>query len=228
MNKIEFGSGNKNMTPLQLYEETVRMMKMKDDKWKYFAIATFGCLVLAIAVLAWAVSLPKTVPLVISVSDWGEAKYVGDVSKLSYSGMKIPDVAIEYQLTKFVKKLMEVSTDSSIVKENLIDCYASVTQVCSEKLTAQLKADDPRSKVGKTVRKVDVESILKLSNKSYQVDFIVNDMEKNGKLKSKSRMRGVLELDFLEPVESDKILNPLGIYISNYDFTIVSITGNGK
>ena len=34
-----------------------------------------------------------------------------------------------------------------------------------------------------------------------------------------SRMRGIVTITLLEPHDDDKILNPLGIYISSYDFT---------
>lgn len=215
-------SGNKEKSPLGLYEDSLREVQRKYKVWQMIGIASFAVLVISIAVCMKTATLPKTNPLVIYVSDWGEAKYMGDASKMSYTGLKVPQVAVEYQMRKFVNNIYSLSTDGIIVKNNLTDCYSSVTAECAEKLTSHLKADDPRKKVGQVIRTVDVESIIKLSQKSYQIDFVVTEQERSGKVKGRTRMRGVLEIEFLTPAAEDMEKNPLGIYISNFDFTVVS------
>ena len=89
-------------TPLDQYMNFVKEEKRQASCWKYFALISFGCLLISLAVLVYAVKLPKAFPLVITVSDWGEAKYVGEVSNYSYNGIKVPEIAINYQLRKFI------------------------------------------------------------------------------------------------------------------------------
>lgn len=216
-------TGNRTKSPLGLYEESLRESEKKYRVWQMIGIASFAVLIISIIVCMKTATLPKTNPMIIYVSDWGEAKYMGDASKMSYTGMKIPEVAVEYQTRKFVNNIFSLSTDGIIVKKGLTDCYASVTAECAEKLTALLKEDDPRKKVGQVVQTVDIESVIKLSNKSYQLDFVVTEQDRAGKVKGRKRMRGVIEIEFLTPAQEDLTLNPLGIYISNFDFTAVSV-----
>lgn len=165
--------------------------------------------------------MPKTVPLVITVSDWGEAKYVGAVSNYSYTGMRVPEIAIEYQLRKFITNRFSLPYDRSVLRNNLKDCYASLTRESATKLSAELRMNNPLNEAGKKSVTVDVESVLKLSAQSYQVDFIVLTSDTSGYVNIRQRMRGVLAVKLMEPAEEDQVLNPLGIYITNFDFTQV-------
>lgn len=204
-------------TPAQRYIKIVKAQQSGERKWKIFTALSFGCLVAAIAALIWALTLPKTVPMVITVSDWGEAKYVGNVSSYSYNGLKVPPVAIEYQLRKFVDHMFAIPSDSSILRTNLEDCYASLTNDAANKFTDTIRADNPKDHFGKMTRTVEIETILKLSDKSYQLDFFLDSTA--GTTKTRQRMRGVISTELLEPSESDQIRNPLGIYITNFDYT---------
>ena len=137
-------------TPLEIFMKFVRDEKIRENRWRIFAIASFGMLVLAVGVAIWAVSLPRSVPCVITVSDFGEANYVGPVTKLSYTGLKVPQVAIDYQMRQFVTKRFSVPADSAILRQNLTDVYRMLTQETSAKLTEEIKAgNDPRKMFGK-------------------------------------------------------------------------------
>ena len=206
-------------TPFDMYRNMVKMEERGERKWRLFAIASFGCLVICIMLLVWAIRLPKTVPLVITVSDWGEAKYVGNVSNYSYNGMKVPQIAIEYQIRKFVTNTFAIPTDRTILSQNLSDCYSALTKDSANKFTEMVKADNINGKFGSQQRTVEIESILKLSDDSYQVDFFITTSSLAGKVTEKKRTRGVLSTQLLEPASEDQKLNPLGIYITNFDFT---------
>lgn len=209
-------------TPLELFEKHIRAEMIANSKWKIFAVISFGMLVISIGVAIWAISLPKSVPCVITVSDFGEANYVGPVTKLSYSGLKVPQVAIDYQMTQFVTKRFSVPADGAVLRQNLTDVYRMLTSETSSKLTEEIKAgDDPRKKFGKSLVTVEVQTILKLSEKSYQLDFFVTDTTLTGKVNYRDHMRGVLTVAMLEPSADEQKSNPLGIFFSGFDFTLV-------
>ena len=100
--KSEWSSESKDLTHLYIYNQLKRMDKINEKKWKFVAIFSSLCLGLTLMLLAYTINLPKTVPLVIAVNDFGEAKYMGPANKLNYSGMRVPQVAIEYQIRKFI------------------------------------------------------------------------------------------------------------------------------
>ena len=204
--------------PLEIYEDLVIKDKRTQNKFRIMAYVSLTGFILAIAALVYALTLPRTVPVLITMSDWGEAKYVGEINKLSYQGIKVPQIAIEYQLRKFVSNYFSIPGDPDILKKNLVDCYSCLTSETADKLSSQLKENNPLKNYGSVRKTVDIESILTLSKNSYQVDFIISTTNPRNQNIITTRMRGVLTVSLLEPDEDDKILNPLGIYISSYDF----------
>jgi type IV secretion system protein VirB5 len=187
------------------------------DRWRRAAFISQGFVVLCACILWYAVSLPKTAPLVITVAPWGEAEYRGDVSGLSYWNAQIPETAIQYQVREFVRELRGISGDSEVLYQNITRCYARVTEKCNRKMTAELREEDPFSLVGREKRTVTIESVLRLSTHTWQADWIENTA--GGANTGRRRMRGVFTVELLEPQAKQRVLNPLGIYIDDYDVT---------
>ncbi len=206
-------------TPLEIYEQMEKERKKSENKWKFFAYISIGGFVLSLIVMVWAINLPKSVPVLVSLSDFGEAKYVGEVNRINYSGIKIPEIAIEYQIRKFVINKYTIPGDAEVLRNNLIDCYSCLTRDTSSKLSTELKEHNPIKDVQNIRRKVEIESVLKTSKNSYQVDFTITQTSPNEGSKVVIRMRGIVTVVLLEPADDDKVLNPLGIYFNAYDFT---------
>lgn len=206
-------------TPLEIYENLEKEIRKSNDKWKFFAIISICGFALSLLCMVWALNLPKSVPVIVSVSDFGEAKYVGEINKINYTGMNVPEVAIQYQIRKLVTNMYTIPGDAEVLRNNLLDCYSCLTRESASKFSDSLKAHNPLNDVKDIRKKVEVESILKTSKNSYQIDFIVTQTNPYGNNSKTQRMRGLVTLIFLEPNDKDKILNPLGIYFSDYDFT---------
>jgi len=209
-------------TPLALYRKLVKTEEKKESRWKYMALISFGCLVLSIITLVYQSTLPRTVPLVVTVSDFGEAKYVGDVSNYSYSNIVIPEECYNYQLRKYITNLYSISADSTVLRNNLKDCYSTLTRESAQKLTEMLKSENPMKVFGEVLRNVEIESILKQTSKTYQVEFWVKTTDMSGVVRTNERMRGLFTIKVMSPSKEDLQYNPLGIYITNFDFTKLS------
>lgn len=205
--------------PLEIYEQIERDRRKSENRFKIFAYIAGAGFALSLIVMVWAINLPKTVPVLISVNDFGEAKYIGEVSRINYSGIKVPEVAIEYQIRKFVTNKFTIPGDVEVLRNNLKECYACLTRDTSSKLSSELKEHNPLKDVKDIRKKVDIESVLKTTKNTYQVDFTITQSTPNDMNKNTVRMRGLITMVLLEPHDDDKILNPLGIYFSAYDFT---------
>ena len=219
MNKTDWRLEKSKTTPLEIYQEMERERKKSENKWKIFAYIAIGGFILSLIVLVWDRNLPKTVPVIVTLSDFGEAKYIGEVSRINYSGIKIPEIAIEYQIRKFVTNKYTIPGDAEVLRNNLIDCYSCLTRDTSSKLSSELKEHNPIKDVKDYRRKVEIESVLKTSKNSYQIDFTITQTSPNDGNKQVIRMRGIVTVVLLEPADDDKVLNPLGIYFNAYDFT---------
>jgi len=190
------------------------------NTWRLVAFISLTLIVAAICALVWAVNLPKVVPLVITVAPWGETRYIGDVANIGYKNIHVPEVAIQYQLRDFVTKLRSISTDSEVLYQNIKDCYDKVTNSGGELMTTNVRKEDPFAQVGKQRRTVTIESILRISSESWQVDWLETTIGTGAGI---IRFRGLFNVKLLEPSEKQRIKNPLGIYVDDYDMT--NITG---
>lgn len=209
------------------YDRIIGLQNKENRTWRIIAVASLSFLFLSLLLLLYAIKLPKTIPMVITVSEYGEAKYVGNVSKLSYSNMKVPDIAIQYQIKRFVTNMNTITSDAQVMRQNIRDCYNMLSGDAGLKLSNILKNDNPFDKFGDIKQSILLESILQLSPQSYQVDYIQSKITMTGVVTDRTRYRGIISIALLEPPEDKKIENPLGIYISDFDFTKVNTLTQG-
>ncbi|MGI5066906.1 type IV secretion system protein [Treponema putidum] len=209
------------------YDRIIGLQNKENKTWRIIAVASLSFLFLSLLLLLYAIKLPKTIPMVITVSEYGEAKYVGNVSKISYSNINVPDIAIQYQIKRFVTNMNTITSDAQVMKQNIRDCYNMLSGDAGLKLSNILKSDNPFDKFGDIKQSILLESILQLSPQSYQVDFIQSKITMTGVVTDRTRYRGIISIALLEPPEDKKIENPLGIYISDFDFTKVNTLTQG-
>ncbi len=218
VNKTSWILEKSKTTPLEIYEQMEKDRMKAENKWKIFAWISIVGFILSLIVMAWAVNLPKTVPVIVSVNDFGEAKFIGEVNRINYSDLKIPEIVIESQINKFVTNKFSIPGDAEVLRNNLKECYAFLTAETAGKLSSELQEYNPLNDVDSIRRRVDVESILKTSKNSYQVDFKITQSTPYNSNRKIMWMRGIVTIVLLEPHKDDRLTNPLGIYFSEYDF----------
>ena len=198
------------------YHDLLRDAVKEKTAWKRVGLFSLILFVISVYIYFHAVSLQRTVPVLVNVMEWGEARYIGEVREGNTG--KIPEAAIQYQVRDFITKLRVISNDGEVIYRDITQCYEMVTRKGETKMTAELRRDDPFSLVGDLKRVAVIESMLKLSTETYQVDWIETT---SGKEYKKVRMRGLVTVKLLEPSDKKRVKNPLGIYIDDYDFTTI-------
>lgn len=190
--------------------------KEKREKIIWMIIAIFGLIYALCSFLLYkhAIDLPKAIPMVIEVSSWGEARNLGDVSNYSYNSISVSDKAKKWQINQFITDLRSISSDVEIVKSNIADIYTMITTACEQKVRDQFTSPDIYTLVGKKKVVVTIETIIQVSENSYQIDWYENC---TGKEVSNKRYRGVVTIALLTPSAKQSEKNPLGIYITDYN-----------
>jgi type IV secretion system protein VirB5 len=192
--------------------------KMDEMRW-WRGVIGAGMLVLFVLSLIFfivAVSQQKTVPVLVNVMPSGEAQYLGEVRQQGQ--VQVPEAAIQYQARLFVTNLRSVSTDPQVLYNNIDACYAMVTGSYEPVMTRLLRGASPFDLVGKVRRTVEIESVLRITTNSYQIDWIESTVD-SAAARTGKRMRALVTVKLL-PVTDDTIRkNPLGIYIDNCEMT---------
>lgn len=192
--------------------------KMKEMRW-WRGIVGIGVLALSLINLVFfmsAIGQQKTVPVLINVMPSGEASYIGEVRQTG--ALQVPEAAIQYQARKFITNLRSVSTDAEVLYNNIDECYAMVTSSYDPVMTRFLRGASPFDLVGRVRRSVEIESVLKITGSSYQVDWRETVTDTANSRRS-TRMRAVITIRLFSPTDATIRRNPLGIYIENCEMT---------
>ncbi len=186
---------------------------------KFIVVVAVISFLLSIAVTFYAVSLPDTVPVLITMNDFGETHYIGEVSRKNYEGFQVPEKAMTAQVKKFITLYNTVSTDKQVMKNNVNEIYHILTSVTASKYSSLIKENNPYADFGTKTKEVvfETEDPLKLSNDSYQIDYRLITRLLDGRITDDEVYRAVISVKTLKPSKEDIETNYLGIYITGFD-----------
>jgi type IV secretion system protein VirB5 len=163
-------------------------------------------------------TLPKSIPMVIQVQPWGEAQYLGDVSEYSYGKVPIEEKSIEFYLRYFVNNMYSLSTDPEVVMQNWRTAFSFISTSGYPQLEQLFRELKPLESVGTTRSIVEIESFIKITKNTYQIDWFVLSSEGSGSFATGGkRMRGIFTIIFAQPPKEKEKVNPLGIYVDSFN-----------
>jgi len=194
----------------------ILMDKMREMRWWRTFIGA-GILVVSVINLCffiYAVRLQTTVPVLINVMPSGEAHFLGEVRQ---GATQVPEAAIVFQIRAFVSNLRSVSTDHQVMYNNIDGLYSMTTQRYAQIMTRNLRDDSPFDLVGRVRRTVEIESVLRITDRSYQVDWTETATDNFGR--TTARMRAVVTVALIAPTDQTIRRNPLGIFVENFEMT---------
>ena len=191
--------------------------KMREARlWRVSAFVNCFLFVVALILFFFSVNQQKTVPVLVNVMPSGESQYLGEVRQSG--AIQVPDAAVQFQIRHFVSNLRSVSTDYQVVYNNIDECFAMVTSNYSPILRRMLLDASPFDLVGSIRRTIEIESVLHITGRSYQVNWTETVVEISSGPKS-SKMRAVITIRLITPTDATIKRNPLGIYIENFEMT---------
>ena len=210
--------------PMKRNEKMYFDLLAKESKgkrsWTIVSLVQLVVIVVLTSFIGYAVNLPKKIPVVITVLHWGEAKYVGDVSTYSHETMNIPEASFVYQVETFIQHLRTLPADAEVLTKNINMLFNMITPNAEKKMTPDIRSDNPFGFIGKKKRSVIIESTIRVSGNTWQVDYI--EMLSGSETGSK-RYRALVTTTRKTPPKKAEKLNPLGIYIEDYNITEISL-----
>jgi len=192
--------------------------KMKEARlWRHSAFANIFLFVISLILFFYSISQQKTVPVLVNVMPSGESQYLGEVRQ---SGdIQVPEAAVHYQVRRFISCLRSISTDYQVVYNNIEECFLMAASGYSPVMRNMLLNDSPFDLVGKVRRTVEIESVLNITGRSYQVNWTESAIDTSSSGPKTRRMRGVVTIRLMTPTAATIARNPLGIYVENFEMT---------
>ncbi|MEQ8748294.1 MAG: conjugal transfer protein TrbF, partial [Amphiplicatus sp.] len=157
----------------QIWDERIGAARAQAANWRFMA---FGCLALAAASsggLIWR-SLQSTVtPYVVEVDELGAVQAVGP-AVLRYNPT---DAQIAHHLARFLENVRGLSVDPIVVRQNWLSGYDFTTDKGAAVLNDYARDNDPFEYVGRRSRTVDVVSVVRVSDDTFQARWIERTFE---------------------------------------------------
>lgn len=199
----------------QAWDDRIGGARVQAKNWRLMA---FGGLLLATglsAALIWQSMQSRVVPYVVEVDQLGEARTVAPAA----TDYKPTDPQIAWHLGKFIANVRSRSLDPVLMRENWLSAYDFATERASLFLGEYARADNPFAEVGRRTVSVQVTSVVRASDSSFQVKWTEQAYER-GSLSGTSRWTAMLTVKIKPPRSPDVLRkNPLGLYVDAIDWS---------
>ncbi|WP_445949842.1 conjugal transfer protein TrbF [Sphingomonas sp. 2378] len=132
---------------------------------------------------------------------------------------KPTDGQIAWHLGRFITDVRSVSTDPVLVKKNWLDAYDFTTDRAALFLNDHARANDPFGQIGQRSVSVQVTSVVRASDRSFQVKWVEQTYER-GSLARTERWTAMLTVVIRPPRTADALRrNPLGLFVDAIDWS---------
>lgn len=190
-------------------------------------IATGGLLVVSLILasgIVWLATRSRYIPYVVEVDKLGYALTVPQ----PLTPVSIPDVTARmerYEVAAFIRDARSVSTDQQVEQQMLSALLAHAHGAADRFLDEYYHSDNfvhnPFKIAQKQTVSVQIDSILSLSSRSYQVRWTETSHDLNGVAAgAPTHWEAVLQTQIVPPNSDDTIVsNPLGFYVTQISWT---------
>jgi len=165
--------------------------------------------------LVWRSVQSIVTPYVVEVDSAGQVRAVGEAA----TPYKPNDAQVTYHLARFLTDVRSLSIDPIVVRQNWLEAYEYTTDKGAATLNDYARANDPFSRIGQNSVSVEVTSVVRASESSFQMRWIER-IYANGVPSGTERWTAVVSV-VLQPPRTEERLrrNPLGIYVNGLSWS---------
>ena len=215
----KFGKTPVPETPYQKAQQVVdNRLGSALVRGKNWRMAFFGqtalCAMLAGGFI-WQGAQATITPYVIEVDDTGGVKAIGP----AYASFKPTDAQIAHQLARFIKNVRSVSIDPVVLRENWLSAYNYATDQAAITLNIYANENDPFADIGQRSVTVDVSSIVRSSEDSFEVRWRETSFRNGAQLQTQT-FTASLSIITEPPTDAETLhRNPLGLYVHGLNWS---------
>ncbi len=199
----------------QLWDERIGSARVQARNWRLMAFGTLALSTAMSGALIWQSVQSRVTPYVVEVDRLGEARAVTEAE----AGYQPTDPQVAWHLARFIDNVRSVSLDAVLMRKDWLAAYDFATQRGSQALGDYARAAQPFANIGERTVSVQVTSVVRASDKSFQVKWTETAYER-GAQAGVSHWTGILTVTTKTPVSADTLRkNPLGVYVDAIDWS---------
>lgn len=199
----------------QVWDERLGSARVQAKNWRLMACGCLGLALLMAAGLVWQSGQSHITPYVVEVDHAGQVRAVG----AAVTPYQPTDAQIAYHLAHFITDVRSLSTDPVVVRKNWLEAYGYTSDRGAATLNDYARAHDPFAHVGQDSVSVDVFSVVRVSDASFQVRWTEQHYNE-GTPTGIEHWTAMLTLVMQTPRTEQQVRrNPLGIYINGLSWS---------
>lgn len=199
----------------QVWDDRIGSARVQAKNWRLTALVALGLCAALSAAYVWRSTQSMVTPYVIELDSSGEVRTVS----ATVANYEPTDAQIAYQLAGFIKNVRSVSIDPIVVRENWLEAYNYTTDKASLTLNDYARDNDPFSDVGKRSVSIDIASIVRSSDDSFDIRWRETTFT-SGVRQRQDTYTAVLSI-IIDPPRDEATLhrNPLGVYVHGINWS---------
>lgn len=208
----------------QVWDERIGSARVQARNWRLAALLAILLSMVMTVALIWRSSQSIVTPYVVELTTDGNVRAV----QSAVERYEPNDAQIAYQLGEFIKNVRSVSIDPIVLRENWLAAYDHATDQAAVTLNEYARANDPFADVGKRSVAVEITSIVRASDDSFDVRWRETSF-RSGVQISEASFAAVLAV-VIDPPRDEATLhkNPLGIYVHGINWSRDRIQGGNQ
>jgi type IV secretion system protein VirB5 len=199
----------------QLWDERIGSARVQARNWRLVSFGTLGMALLLGGGMLWQASQSRVTPYVVQVDKFGAVQAVGPAIQ-NYSPT---DAEIAWYLARFVTDVRSLSLDPVVVRRNWLEAYDYATDHGALFLNQYAQANDPFKAVGERTISVQITSVVRASDNSFQVKWTEQIFEHDA-LARTEHWTAILSVVTKQPTTAEVLnKNPLGLYVNGVNWS---------
>lgn len=222
---------NKKHTPVFRSEQPPTPFDLAKREWdqrigapvvqgKNWRFAFFCAAILAAGAMGgwYHQSTLSTVETLIVYSDRQTGEYSPPVA--ANFNVKPEDTEVIFTIRNWLKWVRTKPSDKFVIRQNWLDAYKFLMPNAAKKLTSYAQQNDPFGKIGEDTRAIDIETIFRRSDGSFEARWIERRFT-NGTLTRTDHYSGLFSPVFKTPSKKQNAVdNPRGIFFEDFNWNL--------
>jgi type IV secretion system protein VirB5 len=225
--RVRYSETPEPITPYQaagqVWDERIGSARVQAKNWRLMAFGSLSLALLMAGGLVWRSAQSIVTPYVIEVDQAGQVRAVGEAA----TPYQPEDAQIAFHLARFISSVRSLSIDPIVVRQSWLEAYDYTTDKGAAVLNDYARSNDPFSRIGQQSVAVQVNSVVRASDTSFQVRWTERRYV-NGEAAGLERWTAVLSIVLQTPRTEERLRkNPLGIYVNGLSWTRELETSEG-
>ncbi|WP_110958426.1 conjugal transfer protein TrbF [Acidovorax sp. ST3] len=225
--RVRYSETPEPVTPYQaagqVWDERIGSARVQAKNWRLMAFGSLSLALLMAGGLVWRSAQSIVTPYVIEVDQAGQVRAVGEAA----TPYQPADAQIAFHLARFISGVRSLSIDPIVVRQSWLEAYDYTTDKGAAVLNDYARTNDPFSRIGQQLVAVQVNSVVRASDTSFQVRWTERRYV-NGEAAGLDRWTAVLSIVLQAPRTEERLRkNPLGIYVNGLSWSRELETSEG-